>query len=253
MKSVSDSDVLGALRAADPAAMTELSASDALAAVRRARPASTRRRWTLWAGALAAIVVIGVPVGAVGSGFMARTGWFGSPNPGDDRGTFESTETDGSEILDLGASDLPEVIVSLYPEWMPLAPGVTREDLTARVVAIMTHDNAYGSETLARRTFESESYKDWVGAWITAHESGDSATQERAAAVLLQATEWPAIVATDGGGITDVMRVYAERIAAGDSEAAQALAEGELVPEWDGVNRYELSAEIYDEALGEQE
>jgi hypothetical protein len=61
------------------------------------------------------------------------------------------------------------------------------------------------------------------------------------------------MTATDGGGITDGMRAFAQRIAAGDSEVAQALAQIEHAPGWDGVDRSELATAILNAAAGAQE
>lgn len=253
MKTMSDAQLVAAIHAADPAALATVSPADAVRAVQRARPARARRRWALLASVLAATVAVGVPVGAVASGYLARTGWFASPNPGDDRDPRTVPEYEGGEWIDLSAPDLDAVVQSVYPEWMPLAPGVTREDLTARVVDIVATNNAFARERLLRRTFESESYKDWLGAWITAYDSGDSGGQMTAARVLTEASDWPTLVATDGGGVTDVMRAYAERIAAGDRDAAQAMAQFEGAPSWDGIDRSALGAKIYDEVLGARE
>lgn len=54
-----------------------------------------------------------------------------------------ANETGASSILDL---DVDEVVASVYPEWMSLAPGVTREDLTDRVTAIMATDGSHGRD-----------------------------------------------------------------------------------------------------------
>ncbi|WP_447943596.1 hypothetical protein [Microbacterium aurum] len=246
MNAMSDNELVAALRAADPASSVALSAREATRVARQSRAARKPRRWLLLTTSLAAVLVVGVPAGAFGSEFLARTGWFGSPNPGDDRGTCTSTEHDcNSEWIDVSASDLDEVIASVYPEWMPLAPGVTREDLTDRVTAIMATDNALAPERLLRRTFESESYKDWLGAWIAAHDNGDAAAQEVASRVITSASDWPTLVATDGGGVTASMRAYAERIAAGDADAAEAMAQLWGAPSWDGVDRTDLMDEIY--------
>lgn len=254
MKTMSDADLLDALRVADPASAIVLPAAEAAVAARRARPSSLpRRRWAIWATAITAIVVVGVPVGAVGTGFAARTGWIGSPNPGDDRGSSVSTESDDTEWLDLGADDLSEVVASLYPEWLPLAPGVTRNELTARVSDTMSQMEGLAQETLVRKTYEYEAYRDWIGAWIAAHADGDAAGQANAAAVLADAAGWPAMVETDGGGVTDMMRAFARRIAAGDSDAAQALAQIENAPGWDGIDRSALGTEISNESLGVEE
>ncbi|WP_159499092.1 hypothetical protein [Microbacterium sp. 18062] len=254
MKTMSDADLLDALRTADPAGTIALTAADAAAATRRARPSRLpRRRWGIWATALTAVVVVGVPVAAVATGFAARTGWFGSPNPGDDRGSSVSTESDDTEWLDLGADDLPEVVASLYPEWLPLAPGVTRDTLTTRVTDVMAQTDGLAQETLVRKTYELEAYRDWIGAWITAHDNGDATGQATAATVLDDAADWPATVDTDGGGVADGIRAFARRIATGDADAAQALAQIENAPGWDGIDRSELATEILREALGAQE
>lgn len=253
MNTMSDTELVAALRAADPASSVSLPSGEAASAVRQSRSSRKPRRWRILTMSLAALLVVGVPAGAFASGLLARTGWFGSPNPGDDRSTCTSTEYDcTSEWIDLSAPDLEDVVRSVYPEWMPLAPGVTREELTARVVAIMAADNALAPERLLRRTFESESYKDWLGAWIKAHDSGDVATQEAASRVITEASEWPTLVATDGGGVTDIMRAYATRIAAGDSDAAQAMAQFEGAPGWDGIDRSALGREIYAEVFGDE-
>jgi len=254
MKMMSDDELIVALRAADPAALATVSDGDALRAVRRARPERRRPRWVMIAGAIAATIVVGVPAGAAATGFMARTGWFGSPNSGDHRDQCVGagvTEYDcDDEWIDLSAPDLDKVVASVYPTWMPLAPGVTREDLTARVVSVSSAD-ALTPVTSLRRAYESESYKDWLAAWIAANDRGDTAAQETASRVITQAADWPAIVATDGGRITDIMRAFAERIAAGDREAAQAAAEYEGAPAWDGIERRELTDEIFDEVYGD--
>lgn len=254
MKMMSDDELIAALRAADPAPSVTVSDSDALRAVRRARPARRRPRRVMIAAAIAAAIAVGVPAGAAATGFLARTGWFGSPNPGDHRDHCVDagvTEYDcDDEWIDLSAPDLDEVVASVYPTWMPLAPGVTREDLTARVVSTSSADALTPLRSL-RRAYESESYKDWLTAWIAANDRGDTVAQETASRVIAEAAGWPAIVATDGGGIADVMRAFAERIAAGDREAAQAAAEYERAPGWDGIERSELVDEIFDEVFGD--
>lgn len=251
----SDADLLDALRVADPAAQITLTTTEATAAVRRARPSRPpRRRWAIWTAAAAALIAVGAPVGAVATDFAARTGWFGSPNPGGASGpdseSIASTESDGTEWFDLDADDLPEVIASLFPHWLPLAPGVTDATLSARVTDVLTEMDGLGQETLILKTYEYEAYRDWIGAWIAAHDRGDVSGQERAAEALEEAASWPATVATDGGGIADSMRAFAERISAGDHDAAQALAQFEKAPGWDGIDRETLWIEINDQVTG---
>src|SRR5690606_23084874 len=111
---------------------------------------------------------------------------------------------------------------------------------------------AMGQETVVKRTYEFIAYQDWINAWITAHASGDASTLAQATQVLLEAPTWPTIVATDDGGFVLMMRACGERIAQGDAEAAQALAQISLASEWDGVDRNDLLEEIYHDAAGEQ-
>ena len=147
MNAMSDNELVAALRAADPASSVAVSAREATRAARQSRSARKSRRWLLLTTSLAAVLVVGVPAGAFAAGFLARTGWFGSPNPGDDRVTCTSTEHDcNSEWIDVSASDVDEVVASVYPEWMPLAPGVTREDLSDRVTAFMATDGSHGRD-----------------------------------------------------------------------------------------------------------
>jgi hypothetical protein len=182
----------------------------------------------------------------------AHTGIFGSPVPGDDSDTT-GFDYDDSEWLDLGASDLKEVVASMYPDWLPLAPGITREKMIDRAAAQMDHAGALAQVTVVETTYEQIAYRDWIDAWITAHASGDTTAQEEAGQVLLEAPAWPATVATDGGGVTLMMTACALRIADGDAEAAQALAQAFLASGWDGVHRDALLEEIYNDAAGEQE
>jgi hypothetical protein len=246
-----DAELREALRRADPAAGVALTPAEAAGAVHRARPVRTRRRRPAWLVALVAVFTIAVPATAVAGGLGARTGIFGSPVPGDDSDTT-GFDYDGSEWLDLGASDLGQVVASVYPEWLPLAPGVTREQMIARVTAQMTQSGAMAQETVVSRSYESVAYQDWIDDWIRAHARGDADAQGRAAQVLLDAPSWPATVATDGGGVTLMMRACGERIADGDAEAAQACAQIALASEWDGVNRDALLEEIYNTAVENQ-
>jgi hypothetical protein len=251
MKTVTAEDVRVALSAGDPASRITLSTVDATAAVRRARPSpALRRLWAVWATAVAAVVAVSIPAGAVATDYVARTGWFGSPDPGGAAGGADSTESDDTEWLDLGAADLPEVVASLYPERLPLAPGVTRQQLTDRVVAEMSRMDGLAQETLVRKTYEYEAYRDWIGAWISANDQEDRTAAATAASVLEDAAGWPATVETDGGGITDLMRAYARRIASGDRDAAQALAQLENAPGWDGIDRSDVHARIAADTLG---
>lgn len=156
-----------------------------------------------------------------------------------------------SEFVDLGAGDLPDYIASRWEEWLPLAPGQSKQEIIDEVVRGQQHaleaakvDGAPGALTQEvgfRRQFEVAVYDAWLREWFRAHRAGDAAAESAAIEVLQAAPKWPALVATDGGGITAVMQTFADRLAAGDLEAAQVLAEFEQLPEWDGVTRFETS------------
>jgi hypothetical protein len=252
MTHLSDAELRQTLAAADPASAVSLERTVATRVIHRARPVGRRRRRRpAWLIALIAAFTIAVPAAAVAGGIGARTGIFGSPVPGDNSDTT-GFDYDDSEWLDLGASDLKQVVASMYPDWLPLAPGITPDAMIDRATAEMTQSGAMGQETVVKRTYEFIAYQDWINAWITAHASGDASTLAQATQVLLEAPTWPTIVATDDGGFVLMMRACGERIAQGDAEAAQALAQISLASEWDGVDRNDLLEEIYHDAAGEQ-
>jgi hypothetical protein len=56
----------------------------------------------------------------------------------------------------------------------------------------------------------------WTGYWLDAVESGDTEAQDRAQAVLDEIPTWPALNATDGGGVVDAWTRNAELTAAED-------------------------------------
>ena len=95
-------DPFAALAAADPARDVSLPASDVRRIVRAATTRSRRRRWILPTATIAVVCAVGIPGAAVASGYLARTGWFGSPNPG----SPEGTRPVGTEGMQLGGQRL---------------------------------------------------------------------------------------------------------------------------------------------------
>jgi hypothetical protein len=153
-----------------------------------------------------------------------------------------------SEMVDLSAPDLPDYIASRYPEWLPLAPGQTREELIATVVEQWSNvpEAGFTQEVGLRHSFEIAAYCGWVGAWLDA-ENLDRAAE--AGRVLADAAHWPAMEATDGDIIVEIMDEVARSAAAGDREGPLfvaalygcAAADGESHSAW-----FEQRAEYFE-------
>jgi hypothetical protein len=141
-----------------------------------------------------------------------------------------------SEMVDLSATDLPEYIAAKYPDWLPIPPGSTREQLIAQVVERWSQvpEVGFTQEVGIRETFERIAYCGWVDAWLTA---GDPAVVAEATGVMADAPEWPAINQTDGGGVVAVLAVFAEAARTGDHDGVQYAAWQWGCSAWDGDPR----------------
>lgn len=166
--------------------------------------------------------------------------------------TFGGTEVvEDSEFVDTSAPDLGAYIESIYPEWLPLAPGQSRAGVIEQVRAAHAAEPGFTQEVVVRRSLEHAVYVGWIDEWIAAHADGDTARMAVAAGALADASTWPAFVATDGGGVTWIMAGYAREIAAGNVEAAQELAQVEGAASWDGVDRANQPGSYFGEFLDE--
>ena len=159
--------------------------------------------------------------------------------------SVDSVASPSEEMIDTGASDFPEYAASIYPQWMPLAPGQTQQGVIARVVAQQAATPALTPEINVQRSFETVVYSAWMGEWIAAHDAGDQARMAAAITVLEDTPTWPALVATDGGGVTKLMAGFVAEMADGDAEVAQAAAQYDGNPAWDGIDRDALIAELF--------
>lgn len=219
-----------------PAAVVSGLISDTRATARRR---TLRMQATAATGAVV-IVVSGIVAGPATADivqkFLAET----VLNPRSDN-VFSSSD----EWINTGASDFPEYAATTYPQWLPLAPGQTQQEVIAQVVAQNAATAALTRAISVRRNFENVVYGAWMGEWIAAHDAGDPARMTTAITVLKDAPTWPAMVTTDGGGVTKLMAGFVAEMADGKSDVAQAAAQYDGNPSWDGIDRGDLIAQLF--------
>ncbi len=216
-----NTDPFAALAAADPARDVSLTDAHARRLVQEATARSPRRRWLLPTAAVVAALAVGIPGAAVASGYLARTGWFGSPNPGSPEGTRPiGTEADGSEWIDTSAADYSEYAVTLWPAYAPLPAGYDTEAFARSIAA--DAPEGLRQVTGIRSEFEQNARCAWRAEWLDADALGDADRAATAAQTLTAAATWPATVATDGGGIVDEERALAAAATAGDRAGVEA-------------------------------
>ncbi|ONI65828.1 hypothetical protein CSIV_06080 [Microbacterium sp. CSI-V] len=216
-----NTDPFAALAAADPARDVSLSDADVRRIVRAATAQSRRRRWILATVTIAVVCAIGIPGAAVASGYLARTGWFGSPQPGSPEGTRPiGTEADGSEWIDASAPDYGDYAVTLWPAYAALPVGYD----TAAFARPIAADSVEGFRQVTgiRSEFEQNARCAWRAEWLDADARGDAERAATAAQTLTAAATWPATVASDGGGIVDEERALAAAATAGDRAGVTA-------------------------------
>lgn len=148
------------------------------------------------------------------------------------------------EWIDTAASDFSDYVASVYPQWLPLAPGQTRQGLIASVADQLASTPALTQEVSVKRSFENAVYVGWMGEWIAANDVGDQSRMDAAIAVLELAPTWPAVAATDGGGVATLMAGFVAEMAMGDADAAQAAAQYDGNPAWDGIERDALITQL---------
>ena len=204
-----------------------------------ARGRTLRTRATA-ASAAVAIVLSGIVAGPATADIVQRFLAQTVLNP-----SVDSVASPSEEKIDTSASDLPEYAASIYPQWLPLAPGQTQQGIIAQVAAQQAATTALTTELNVQRSFETVVYSAWMGEWIAAHDAGDQARMNAAIAVLEDTPTWPALVATDGGGITKLMAGFVAEMADGNAEVAQAAAQYDGNPAWDGIDRDALITELF--------
>lgn len=129
--------------------------------------------------------------------------------------------SDRSEWIDLSAPDVPEVILEVYPDYLALPAGVPPEAAAADVTRVF--DRLMGDAERAARAQESlmvQSYEEWAicawtAEWLDARAANDEERSDRAVAWLEEPSNFPAMVAADGGGVIDALLGFADAARSG--------------------------------------
>ena len=147
------------------------------------------------------------------------------------------------EWIDTSAPDLAEYAGSVIPS-LPLPDPMTSDDLVRAVDAQLSANPGMQTETGIQRTFETIAYCAWVERWLELDDRGDVEGRTAAGVILQEAATWPAIVATDGGGIVDMLQAFGDLAAEGSRDAVQATAQMNACEAWDGKPRGAFISEV---------
>jgi hypothetical protein len=224
-----DAEIVSSLAALTVA----LEDADARAAVERTLKQATPRqhkrriRWTV-IGLIAVIVGVfgGVPAAAAVELWLAHTGLYGPV----------TTESDNSEWIGLNASDSDKALASLYPSYLVLPDGVTKDQVISAIIRLNTASVSSGNpdnaHVIAQTTGIHETYEFlgncvWYSAWISADEAHDQAKLAAANAGVETAANYPAL-AKQSPTVTTRLNVIARGAAAGNAALVkQGYAEGD--------------------------
>lgn len=194
-----------------------------LFAVSEAESLGRRRRRAIARAGIAGALVIGLGVGAPTAAaairdYLSQTGRYCS---GTECGAGVNPEE--AEWIDSSKSDFGVYVDSLFPTDLPLADGSSRAQVVGQLVSNIESANAAdgsGGEWTAlglSSSLENIIYCGWVNQWLAADAAGDAGSAQRSAEVMRDAAEWPATVKTDGGGVADAIRWYADAANRGDA------------------------------------
>jgi len=134
------------------------------------------------------------------SELRARTGEFGTGG-----------EEGFGEWIRLDAPDAPQVILEMS-EGIELPPGQTFD----RWIENLPDEPTSQTEDGIMSSLEFHAGCIWTGYWLEAVANKDTTAQAQAQAILDDIPTWPAMNASDGGGVIDAWRRNAELAAAGD-------------------------------------
>jgi hypothetical protein len=234
-----DDDVLSTrLTSIDPARLLPASddAFDALlhevGIVKKRRP---RHLGLVSALALGGLVVVGagaLPAAAAIQSFLAQ--FVHDPPPGG------GTETiPGSDWIDVEASDIDDFVASRYPESLPLPDGVDQESVVSTVSFSITRLGGIRQEIGVDLAYEAYIYCRWVDVWLESDSTGDADNRDHAAKIMTEATAWPALVTSDGGGVVDQQKRFAAAATDLDRTGVQAAFDANACPDWKAMGAAE--------------
>ena len=167
-----------------------------------------RRAWSV------VVVLLGTAVAAPGSPVTAS--WLYQTQTGEHGQGGDAVE--GSEWLDTQASDFTVYAMSLYPEWLPLPEGVDSDSFRAAEASGLAQSvsGGYLQDVSVRFRYEIAAQCLWQDEYLTSAAQGRSLRAAAALDILDRAASWPAIVASDGGGIAQAMEAMAVEARRGD-------------------------------------
>jgi len=138
----------------------------------------------------------------------------------------------GTEIIedspwvDPAASDFPDFVESIYPDYLVLAPGWSREQVVEAVVGAAANSDGLSQAIGYQYQMEVVASCGWAAEWLAADAVDDESRLTAASRALAETVDWPALAAVDGGGVTDMQRAFADAAAAGDREAVSSWMQG---------------------------
>ena len=138
----------------------------------------------------------------------------------------------GTEIIedspwvDPAASDFPDFVESIYPDYLVLAPGWSREQVVEAVVGAAANSDGLSQAIGYQYQMEVVASCGWAAEWLAADAEDDQSRLSAASLALAETVDWPALAAVDGGGVTDVQRALAEGASAGDHWAVTSWMQG---------------------------
>ncbi|MCU1407714.1 MAG: glycosyltransferase [Glaciihabitans sp.] len=219
---ITDNELDSRLGHADPGARLPVADStldDLLVAARmsgRRRPRHLTLVTTIAVGALVAVGVGTLPVAADAVRSFVGLEVENAPPGG---GTEDIL---GSAWFNTNATDLDKFVASRYPEDLPLPRGVDPAEVAAAVAFSIGGSDAIMQEIGVDSGYESYFYCRWVDVWLVGDKTGDLRARDAATVVMQEATAWPALVATDGGGVVDQQKKFATAAAAGDRDGVES-------------------------------
>ncbi|MEO5535278.1 MAG: hypothetical protein ABIR17_09125 [Pseudolysinimonas sp.] len=128
-------------------------------------------------------------------------------------------------MVDLNQPDLSPYIASLYPEYLTLPPGLTRDDLILQVQTLNPPmENATTFDINIVGTYEEIVYCGWVDEWNRAEAQGRTADVATATAEIVGALDWHGPMTQSPDGIA-TRQVFATAATDTDVEGMQVAAQ----------------------------